>query len=182
MKSRLDINKKLLNRIISVAYGDANLIERIKIYFLAAGNNEVKRLLNEYKTTAAAVRKLNKENCPDEVLEKVKNNTGIKENKLLLPLAEIINSIIYRPALTTVAVLIIAAFISLFVLFNNSNRNQYSEKQILLAEKQVKQSLVLVSKVFNRTADKLKNDIIREQVAKPVHEGVSTINELFNGG
>ena len=182
MKSQFDNNEKQLQRIISVAYGDAGIIDKIKIYFLAARDNEIKKLLDEYKTTAGAVRNLEKENCPDEIIEKIKNNTGIKDKNLFFPAAEFIHALIYRPALTAAAVLILAAVIFLFTLFNGANRNQYSEKQIKQAENQVKQSLVLVSKIFNRTADNLENNIIKEQVAKPVYEGVSTINELFRGG
>lgn len=182
MKSQLDNNVKQLHRIISVSYGDARLIDKIKIYFLAARNNEIKRLLDEYKNTAGAVRNLEKENCPEEIIEEIKSNVGIKDKNLLSPVIEFIHTIIYKPALTAVTVLILVAGIFIFTLFNNTNRNQYSEKQIKRAENQVKQSLVLVSKIFNRTADKLENDIIKEQVAKPVHEGVSTINELFRGG
>lgn len=92
------------------------------------------------------------------------------------------HTFIYKPALTTAAVLVISAGIVIFILFKNTGGNHYSKKQIQLAERQVKQSLVLVNKIFNRTADKLENDILKEQVAKPVHEGVSTINDLFRGG
>ena len=78
------MNEKLLNRIISVAYGDADFFEKLKIYFLAAGNSEVKRLLSEYKATAKAVHKLEQEECPQEILARVKNNTLNKENNFII--------------------------------------------------------------------------------------------------
>ncbi len=182
MKSRLDISEKLLNRIISVAYGDANLKDKIQIYFLASRNKEINRLLVEYKITTMAIGNLGKNDCPDEILENVKISTGITENGLFPPVIEFLNKLIYKPLLTTAVVLILVGGIVLFMLFNDMNRDQYSEKQVRLAEKQVKQSLVLVNKIFNRTTNKLENDILKEQVAKPVHEGVSAINELFRGG
>ena len=182
MKSQLDINEKQLNRIISVAYGDAGFIDKIRIYFLAARNKEINRLLVEYKITAGAIKNIEKKDCPDEILENVKNNTGFEKEGLFTPAKNFLYTLIYKPVFTTVVILVMASFITLFFLFNNTSRNKYSEKQIQLAEKQVKQSLVLVNKIFNRTANKLENDILKEQVAKPVHEGVSTINELFRGG
>jgi hypothetical protein len=182
MKSQLNIDEKLLNKIISVAYGDANLIDKIKVYLLAAENNEIHRLLAEYKITAIAAGKLEKKNCPDEIINNVKYNTGFGEKDMFSPAIKFLNTLVYKPVLTTAVVLVLAACITLFIFINNTGRNQYSDKQVELAEKQVKQSLVLVNKIFNRTANKLENDILKEQVAKPVHEGISTINELFRGG
>lgn len=82
MKYQFEINEKLLNRIISVAYGDANIVDKIKINVLALRNPEIKRLLAEYKITARSIGNLEKEDCPDEILENIKINTGIKEKKL----------------------------------------------------------------------------------------------------
>ncbi len=182
MKYRLEIDERIVNRIISVAYGDANPLDKIKIYLLAARNNEIKRLLTEYKITAGSIKNLKNENCPDEILEKIKDHTGMEKKFLFSPVIKFLDALLYKPAAIISAVLILAAGIAFFMLFNKGGRNQYSEKQIQLAEKQVKESLVLVNKIFNRTANKLEYDILREQVVKPVHEGVSTINELFRGG
>ncbi|MEJ2614775.1 MAG: hypothetical protein P8Z35_07450 [Ignavibacteriaceae bacterium] len=182
MKSRLDVDEKLLNRIISVAYGDANLIDKIRIYFLASRSKEINRLLVEYKVTARSISNLETNECPDKIIDNVKISTGFNEQGLFFPVLEFLNKLIYKPLLTTAVVLILVAGITIFMLFNDINKSQYSEKQVQLAEKQVKQSLVLVNKIFNRTTNTLENDILKKQVAKPVHEGVATINELFRGG
>jgi hypothetical protein len=182
MKSRLNIDEKLLNRIISVAYGDANLIDKIRIYYLASRNAEINRLLVEYKITAKAIGNLEQKNCPDEILENVKINTGTSRQGLYSPVIKFLDSLIYKPLFSTALILILVGGTALFILFNDINKSQYSKMQIQLAEKQVKQSLVLVNKIFNRTTNKLENDILKKQVAKPVHEGVATINELFRGG
>ena len=182
MKSRLNVDEKLLNRIISVAYGDANLLDKIRIYFLASRNKNINRLLVEYKITARAISNLEQNECPDDIIENIKDRTGAEEKELFSPVIRFLYSLIYKPLLTTAVVLILVGGIALFVLFNNMNGNEYSEKQVQLAEKQVKQSLVLVNKIFNRTTNKLENDILKKQVARPVHEGVATINELFSGG
>jgi len=181
MKSQFQINENLLDRIISVAYGDSNFLDKIRINLLASRNNEVKRLLSEYIVTARAIRSLEQDECPVDILENVKNKT-LKENNLFSPVIKFLYALLYKPVLTAAAVLILISGMLFFILFNKTNDNQYSEAQIKLAEKQVKQTLVLVNKIFYRTANKVEYDILKEQVAKPVHEGISTINDLFKGG
>ena len=43
---------ELLNKVIWVAYGDARLMEKITILWKAARDENLKHLLDEYKTTA----------------------------------------------------------------------------------------------------------------------------------
>ena len=178
----MEINENLLHRIISVAYGDAGFLEKIKIYLLASKNSDVKRLLNEYKRISNALNKLQQDECPNEILEKVKISSGFdKEVSSQTPFS-FFYPLFFKPVLTAITVLIFISGMIFFLLIHNTNENSYSKSQIQLAEKQVKQSLVLVNRVFNRTADTIENDVLKEQVAKPVHEGISTINNLFNGG
>ncbi len=61
------------------------------------------------------------------------------------------------------------------LLLNQKNHEQISNKHVALAEKQVKQSIVFVNRIFERTAGRVENDIIKQQVARPVQEGISTI-------
>jgi hypothetical protein len=181
MKSQFQINENLLDRIISVAYGDANFLENLKIYFLAAKNDQIKRLLIEYKTSAKAVHSLKQDECPLEILEKVEVST-VKKNRQFSLAVKFLYPLLYKPVFTVSIILLLISGLLFFTLFNKTVNNQYSEAQIKLAEKQVKQSLVLVNKIFYRTAKKVEHDILKEQVAKPVHEGISTINDLFKGG
>ena len=181
MKSQFQIDENLLDRIISVAYGDANFLEKFKIYFLAARYDKVKRLLTEYKITVKAIHSINQEECPVEILENVEANTLKKNGQFSLTI-KFLYALLYKPILTVSTVLILISGMLFFMLFNKTNNNEYSEAQIKFAEKQLKQSLVLVNKIFYRTANKVEYDILRNQVAKPVHEGISTINDLFKGG
>ncbi len=178
----MEINKNLLHRIISVAYGDAGFFEKVRIYLLASRNSEVNRLLNEYKRTVKALHTLEQDECPAEVLDKVKISTGLDKNVPSRLSFNFFYPLFYKPVFSAIAILVFISGIVFFLLIHNTNENSYSKSQIQLAEKQVKQSLVLVNRVFNRTADTIENDVLKEQVAKPVHEGISTINNLFNGG
>ncbi len=178
----MEIDEGLLHRIISVAYGDAGFLEKLRIYLLASRNSEVKKLLNDFKKTSDAIHTLEQDECPAEILDKVKISTGLDKNVSSRSSFNFFYPLFYKPVLTVITILVFISGIVFFLLINNTNENSYSKSQIQLAEKQVKQSLVLVNRVFNRTADTIENDVLKEQVAKPVHEGISTINNLFNGG
>jgi hypothetical protein len=182
MNTRSEINEELVNRIISAAYGDAGLFEKIKIYFLAARNKEVKKLLNEYKQTASAVNNIQIDKCPDEIIEKIKSDSVNAEDNLLTLIFNFLNQLFHKPMYAAAIVLIlVSAAVSLF-LFNQKSENQISNQQVAAAEEQVKQSIVFVNRIFERTAGRVENDVLKKQVVRPVHEGISTINNLFKGG
>lgn len=177
MNYQSQINEELLNRIISAAYGDAGLTESIKIYLLAAKNKEVKKVLDEYKLTADAVKQSEQVKCPDGIIKRIESETAINNTVTSLP--DILYGFIQKPLLSAAA--IISVMVA-FLLFNDPGPKQYTDEQILTAEKHVKQSLVFVNKIFKRTADKVENDILKQQVVKPISKGISTINNLFKGG
>jgi hypothetical protein len=182
MNTRSEINEELLNRIISAAYGDAGLFEKIKIYFLAASNKEVKKIVKEYKQTASAVNHIQIDECPHEVIKNIKNNSVNAEDNLFISVINFLNQLFYKPMYAAAIVLIlVSAAVSLF-LFNQKSENQISNQQVAAAEEQVKQSIVFVNRIFERTAGRVENDVLKKQVAKPVNEGISTINNLFKGG
>ena len=74
------MDENILDKIISVAYKDASLKDRINVYFLAKKNPEVKKLLTEYRETAGNARKVPMEECPDSVITSLEIKTG-KEKK-----------------------------------------------------------------------------------------------------
>lgn len=181
MNTQIEFSEDLLNRIITVAYGDAGLFEKVKIYFLASKNVEVKNILNEYKRTANTLDKIEIDKCPDDIIERVKNDTGVIKESLFITILNFVNQLLHKPVYTAAIILIIISSVSLF-LFNQKKHEQISNKQVTLAEKQVKQSIVFVNRIFEKTAGRVENDIIKQQVAKPVNEGITTINNLFKGG
>jgi hypothetical protein len=182
MNIRSKIDESLLNRIVAAAYGDGSILERIKIYFLALRNKEVQKLFNEYKKTANAVGNIEIDKCPEEIIEKIKIKSGYLNNNILSSALSFLNRLFHKPIYAVVVTLIfISAAASLFLL-NQKSSGQVSNKHIAQAEKQVKQSLVFVNRIFEKTAGRVENDILKEQVAKPVHEGILTINKLFKGG
>ncbi len=177
-----EISEELLSRIIAVAYGDAGLFEKIKIYLLASKHAEVKSILYEYKRTSKVLDKIEIDKCPGEIIERVKNNNGVVKNSLIVSFLNFINQFLHKPVyISAIILIIISSMISLFIL-NQKNETQISNKRVALAEKQVKQSIVFVSRIFEKTAGRVENDIIKQQVAKPLNEGITTVNNLFKGG
>ncbi len=172
------MNTKLENKIISVAYGDANILTKIKIRLLARRNKEVKKLLDEYSATARKVKTVKQElfiQAPENISGKLPVKTGETN-----PLSFAISYFINRP-LIPAAALIIAVIISL-VLFSGKSNQQYSEEEIKLAEKQVKQTIVLVAGAFEKTKYTLEKEILAEKVGEPIYRTTKVLKDYLKGG
>jgi len=181
MKRSNIIDEKLLNSIISTAYGDANIVERLKVYFYYIKDPRIKELFNEYKQTAGAVHSYKKLDCPDKILQltyaKIYGEEIRRRNK-----ARFIRFASARPVIVTTASLIIIALVGLFMLNRQHEENQYSKADVLKAETQVKQSLAIVGRVFRKTENKLTEDVLEKHVTPPIKKSYDTINNLLNGG
>jgi hypothetical protein len=167
-----NIDEEMLNRIIAVAYKDAHLTDRIRIYFLAKKNPDVKKLLNEYRRTANGVKKVPLEKCPDSIIKSLEIKTLEKKKSFML-----------KPAYVfTITVIVISTLV--VVLLNQSKEKEhiYTKAEIELAEEQVKTSLAIVNRVFKKTEDLIQKDILPKRVAKPIHKSLSIINEVLIGG
>ena len=167
-----NIDENILDKIIAVAYKDASLKERISIYFLANKNPEVKKLLTEYNETAGNVRKVPLEECPDSVITSLEIKTG-KEKK----------SFIIKPVYAfTIVVLFISALVSVLLDQNKEKEPVYTKAEVAQAEMQVKTSLAIINRVFQKTENLLDDDILPKRVGKPVQKSFSIINQVLIGG
>lgn len=173
------MNPKLEQEIISTAYGDAGILTKIKIRFLAKRNNTVHNLLQEYSVTAGKVRSLKKEKLIE--IEKYPNielaSNSEEENVLLSFFSFLLNKPILKYA---VSVTVISA-ISL-IIFNTKNEPEYTEVEIKLAEKQIKQTLVFVSETFSKASRNLEREILPENIAKPFTQSATIVKSLLTGG
>ena len=176
------MDEKLLNRIISVAYGDASFLEKIKIYSLASKNDEVKRVLNNYKQTAGSVNNISIEKCPESVLKDVKDQTTLNQNKENSLLFDLYSLLFGRPkySAAVLSVVVVALISSLFI-----NRpeihQQYSKQEVELADQQVKQSLALIAGVFNKTKSTVTDDVLTDRVSRPIKQSFNMVNEFLIG-
>ena len=173
-KKSFEISEELLDSIISVAYGSASFREKIRIEKLASENVEVKGLLNEYKRTANAVHSIQKEEYNGEL----KLEIDSEQSKSIL--AELYLIMIGKPMITAVATLLLIFAIT-FSLFNNQELSYggYSFAEVEKANYESKQALMIINKIFSEAEKRLTNDILINEVSKPIREGMNTVNKLF---
>ncbi len=175
------IKEDLHDRIVTVAYGDAGIIDKLKVYFNAAKNPDVKKLLAEYKETAKAVSSFKEGNCPDGIIDSVNKKIKSELNssrKDMLPLSTFLK----KPVVVFSTAVIVLGISALLIFNKPENKPEYSKTQVELAEKQVKESFALVGEVFKKTQYKLAEDVLGKQVSPPIKKGINLINNLFKGG
>lgn len=154
-----ELDEGTLQKIVAVAYGDARLRDRWYIFRLAKRYPELRQQLEAYRQTAQSVHKINLVSCPHPIIEGIKSKTDYldweheeQKDKSWQPFSKL-----------GVQLGIIALF--LFILYANFLKQPlpepaYIDAEILAAEVQVKQSLVMVSRHFREIDHTLKDDIL----------------------
>ena len=177
-----NISQKLIDKIINVAYGDASITERIIVFWKASRNGEVKRILEEYKTTANSVHNINKEELPEFVIESVRRRIEFEnESESLISKAyfALYSKPIFSAAVVSIFVLTIISF---FLFRQPATTYKYSKAEIELAQQQLEDSFTIVSRVFNKAEQKLDKEIIKDRVSKQLNKGLNLVNEYLIGG
>jgi hypothetical protein len=182
-KKSFEITEELRDKIISAAYGDAGFIDKIKIKRLAGKNPEVKSLIDEYSATADAAHSIKPEECPEVLLNSVREKIGIKREEKKSFILDLYTALFNRPIISAAAVSILVIAVVASIIFNkNEYQYNYTQAEIALADRQVKESLYIVSKIFNKAQTNLTDEILTARVAKPISEGFNLVNDLFNEG
>jgi len=180
-----ELNKNLIDKIISVAYGDSGFIDWIYVHFKAVTSDEVKSLLNEYSKSAKAVHGLKQEDIPEQILEKTKDITG-STNSSESFLSRTAYSLYYffgKKAIPATVFAILALFIiSVFLFRNPTPAHKYSKAEIELAEKQLKQSLAIVGKAFQNAENSFNKEVLKDQINKNLNRGYYLVNNILIGG
>jgi len=182
-KKQYEVSEAMLNKIISVAYADASLKDKIQVMRAASRSREVRDLLNSYKSTAGEVKQLGEEEIPHELIKEIEIKTipvKVIKNKFAFDFLSIIFS---RPLVSAVTSIILIATVVVSLIINKPvqyNYN-YSNADITVAEKQAKYALDLVGKYFNETHSTLKKEILGEAVAKPFVHSVGIVNNMLKG-
>jgi hypothetical protein len=174
------MNEKLLDKIITAAYGRAGLPDRIAVWVERKRNPEAERIFREYRKTAEALKKMPKPECPDSILEKA----------LIIPASHgrikkrISTTALYYRRLAFGALTIVAV-ITVLLFYNKKEpvrEPEYSRTEVEQAEQQAKAALAIVGQVLNNSNSILKNEIIYKQVSKPINNGIKTVNYIFRKG
>jgi len=185
MKESNKLDNKLINKIIKVAYGDADMFSWVYIRLKSLTDKEVKLLLEEYRQTANVVHKLKQEDIPEHINERIKSITGIigKNESLLASFSYRIYSLFGGKAIpaTVVGVLIIF-IISIFLIRQPAPTHKYSKAEIELAQKQFQKSLAIVGSAFQKAEKSFSDEILKNQINKNLNRGYYLVNNILIGG
>ncbi len=188
MNNKLEnkLNEETIDLIINAAYGNASMFQKIKVWFLIKENGELKKLYDEYKSTADSVHSLNEEELPEYVMRRIENETKVNlaenENGFFSDISSILFA---KPQIIFATTAIVVGLVVSSILFKESaveSTAPYTAAEVELANKQAKEALALVGKILNSTQAALTEEIIPNRVVKPINEGFEYVNELFNKG
>lgn len=170
MRTTENISEEYLDKIISVAYGDAGFVDEIKIYLDSKRNPEVKKLLNEYKKTARGVNSLSQ--------EKYKGDLPVKGPQLSNWLLVYFSIFIRKPVLSAALALMITAGVAGYYIINQNSVSYdgYTPSEMALAEKQAKESFAIVASIMNRTKDQLEKNVFENKINKPIKKSLTVVN------
>jgi hypothetical protein len=185
MKESNKMNQNLVDKIIKVAYGDAGIFDWLFIHLKAVFNKEIKSILTDYKNTAKAVHHLNQEDVPDHIIENVnaRINSASERNSIDLGISYGLFSFFGKKAIpATVFGIIIASVISFFLLREPEPTQKYSKAEIELAEIQLKQSLAIVGRAFQKAEKSFNEEILDNQINKNLNRGYYLVNNILTGG
>ena len=174
------VDEEMMNKIISVAYGDASLKDRYVVYKASRQSVEIKALLDEYRSTARSVHALPMEECSEEIAESASNKFIPNEKRNAYFLFDVYSTFFSRPVLSAVAAtMIVVAMLTSILFYERNNQSTYSMEEIERANDQVKYALAIVKDAFKKSNNILTEDILTEKIAKPIGEGINYVNTLL---
>jgi hypothetical protein len=179
------LDQKLIDKVIKVAYGDAGIADVAYIHMKAATSREIKDLLEEYKHTAKAVQNVKREEVPDHIIESVKICTVGKEQRESFASRSSNASFMFfakRAIPATVLGIVLVLIVSFFVIKSPGPAHKYSKAEIELAEKQFRQSMVIVGEAFQNAEKSFSDEVLNKQVNKNLNRGYYLVNNILTGG
>jgi hypothetical protein len=177
------MDDKLIEKIISVAYGDAGIADRLYINMLAKKNKEVLNLLNEYKKTAQEIHSLKEDELPEEILNRVETAIGINSKNRFTLIGDLMSLFVTRPVITSAAALILViSFITTMLVFKQNNEIEYTQEEIEIAGMQAKQVFEKINEIFNKTEIYVKENVLTDNVAKPIDESCNKVINTIKEG
>ncbi|PKL87057.1 MAG: hypothetical protein CVV23_17325 [Ignavibacteriae bacterium HGW-Ignavibacteriae-2] len=176
-ENNLSLSEEIEDLIIKTAYKDSNIWEWIKLKILSAGNDEIKKLWDEYRSTAESVHSIEPEKCPENIIKNLSIESFSEKPSLI---RDLYTAIFVKPIFTAAAITILTAvIITSVILKNNYEYEGYKKAEVELAERQTQYALSVIGKVFKSTKRTLVDDIIPVKVSKPINQGIETVNKLF---
>ena len=182
MKNSNNIDDKLYDKIVAVAYNDASLFDKFLINRLAKKNPDIKNILDEFKETANAIHNIQPEELPASVIASVKNRVENNSRKNLFG-SFIYSKIAAKPLLSSGIAGLVILCLSAILFFNHPQpTKQYSKAEIEIAQKQLAESMAIVNKVFKNAEKQFDKKVIPNIINKNTDKGFDLINDLLIGG
>jgi hypothetical protein len=180
-KKSYNISEKLYNKIVSVAYGEGTLLDKVKIRYMAANNEEIKKIFVSYRDIANAVHHLDEEMFPDELLKRVEKKTISLKNSGSSFVNDFISILITRPIVSAATTIVVVVVITITLFVNRGQDINYTNNEIVKADRQARYALAIVNKIFSQTNSTLKQDVLNDRVSKPFNDSYNFINNLLEG-
>jgi len=183
-KKSSELSEEIQNKIISAAYGDAALWDKIRVLRIISKNPEAKKLYASFMLTAAEVKQIKEDEYKNDFVSRL-----TREN---VPATKDVNSITFdflsivftRPIISFAVGMFLLTFIALSVFLNKPvqrNSNEINEAEIQKAGEQAKYAFEIVDNIFKQTNSTLQKEILEEKVAKPIKESVGLVNNILKG-
>lgn len=180
-KKSFEITEELKNKIIAAAYKDASWHDRFLVWRLISRNEEAKEIFDSYRATALEVAKLTEEECPELVLNSAKEKTVFVKTKKAGFLNDLYTITFARPVVSLAVVLVVISAITFGIIRNKTVEYEFTEAEVIEADKQAQQALAIVGNIFEQTRSTLEDDVLGNKVAAPLNKGLGIINNLFEG-
>ena len=180
-KKPFEITEELKNKIISAAYKDATWLDRLLVWRLISKNEEAKRIFDLYRATANEIAKLTEEECPGFIVDSAKEKTNATKVNAPGFLNDFYSIVFVRPVVSLAVVIVVISAITFGIIRNKTVEYEFTEAEIINADKQAQQALAIVGNIFEQTRSTLEDDVLGNKVSKPLNKGLGIINNLFEG-
>lgn len=174
------MNEELENKIIAYAYDDLNSFEKIEMKRLIGESDEARKIFDEHRSVYNSVKNVNRYECPDELVKSVNQKIGLREDNNRSFFGELYTLFISKPALAAAtASVLVLIFVSTLFINRPVQYNGYSKMEVELADRQVKYSLAVIGKIFDKTEETIEKEVLATKVGKPIKQGINLVNNLF---
>jgi hypothetical protein len=177
-KKSFEITDTLKSKIISSAYKDASLIDKISVWLLIRRCEEAKKIFDSYRSTANEVAKLAEDECPEFIIDSVKIERTFFKSGFV---ADLYSILFVRPIASLAVVIIVVSAIIFGTIRNRTVEYEFTEAEVIKADKQARHAFAIVGNIFRETKQTLENDVLGDKVSKPLNKGLRIINNLFAG-
>lgn len=180
MKSS-EMDENLINRIISAAYKDSSVWQRLLIMWKAERDPKVKELYLEYKRTAGMLHRYKEEPCPESLIRRAEELTIHEENRSHSFLLDLYEALFSKPVWSAAMLAVIVSVISVSIyLRQNEQPRPYSQKEIAAANEQASMVLKMVGNILSRTKSTVMNEILPEKVSRPINKSLTVVKNLID--